>query len=434
MSETATKTATETDEEMQARVSAKLMAAREAAKEPAEPMSAAQAKDLIRNAMAKAEAEGRPAMEAVREVPPVAFTARLKEGVNLGDEASFLSPVVEITPVINPLFHALMIVAGATLDGARTYRISAGEKADPRFLEAALEVLPGGICYTPEHVDKGEKLGFHDYNSKRYKVYADLYWKLRAVPAGEKVKTASTEHMRSTHPTEGPLAGAAVVINNNGKQMYFKVCTTRQEGRGGLYFTDDELSPCMDRFRPGGRLEPQSVTPDQAITILEEAAAQGYQIIDPTGDLKLIRSVLAEIVVAQRVPGAPGEARLVVGSKVDVSKIKTVEAALPSSDPSRSTRTAIVPARVAGAAISGAAKGGAATTILDPMVQDVMNMAEAKPVDDPRLRPYQREAVGLHLATTTGFLQAASPGLGKTVMTLEGMRLLAERALAARAS
>lgn len=410
-------------------------------------MTSEQARELIANAQAKAEAEGKSKLDGIKHVPPIAFTARIKPGVTLGSEESFLKPIVEITPTINPLFHALMTtVIGARPDGARSYSIPAGEKADPTKLEAAMEVLPGGIVYSEQQIDKSAKTGFHQWNSRRYKVYGDIYWALQSTAAGQAMNSMSTAHQRDMHPDEGPCAGAAIILTapkgaggKSAGRIRLQICTNKQEERDGLYFTDAPDSPDLDRFRPGNRLDPQSVTPDAAITILEEAAAHGYTIVDPSGDLKLMRSVLAEMVVAQRVPGAPGAARLVVGAKVSSSKMKGVDGALPAPDPSRSTRSAIVDAKVAAAAVAKGKDGGAIATILDPAVQDVITMAEAEPVEievtDESLTPrhYQKECVGLHLATRVGLLNACSPGLGKTPTTLWGMRAWAERNKAERA-
>lgn len=60
---------------------------------------------------------------------------------------------------------------------------------------------------------------------------------------------------------------------------------------------------------------------------------------------------------------------------------------------------------------------------------DIVNMSEAQPFEgEPRLREFQKEAVGLHLATSIGYLQSCSPGLGKghplttNVLTPSGWR------------
>jgi superfamily II DNA or RNA helicase len=62
------------------------------------------------------------------------------------------------------------------------------------------------------------------------------------------------------------------------------------------------------------------------------------------------------------------------------------------------------------------------TFYVHPSLDDIMSMNAATPYEDERLRPYQREAVGLHLSTSIGYLQACDTGAGKTVMQLAAMR------------
>lgn len=61
--------------------------------------------------------------------------------------------------------------------------------------------------------------------------------------------------------------------------------------------------------------------------------------------------------------------------------------------------------------------------VIHESLQDIVNMDNAAPFEgEPRLKPYQKEAVGLHLATGIGYLQTCSPGMGKTVIQLVAMR------------
>lgn len=70
---------------------------------------------------------------------------------------------------------------------------------------------------------------------------------------------------------------------------------------------------------------------------------------------------------------------------------------------------------------------------IHPSVVDVANMAKAKPYrKDARLKPYQKEAVGLHLSTSLGYVQACAPGMGKTVVQLTAMRARAEKTVGYR--
>lgn len=64
--------------------------------------------------------------------------------------------------------------------------------------------------------------------------------------------------------------------------------------------------------------------------------------------------------------------------------------------------------------------------LFHPSLTDISNMVNVKPYEDDRLRPYQKEAVGLHLATSVGYLNSCSPGMGKTVMQLVSMSVRAQ--------
>jgi len=69
----------------------------------------------------------------------------------------------------------------------------------------------------------------------------------------------------------------------------------------------------------------------------------------------------------------------------------------------------------------------AAEIIIDDRVSDVVQMSKAKATGNrDGLRPYQDEAVSLHLSTDFGYVNACAPGLGKTVMALQAMREKAE--------
>ena len=58
---------------------------------------------------------------------------------------------------------------------------------------------------------------------------------------------------------------------------------------------------------------------------------------------------------------------------------------------------------------------------LSDLVLDGLRIQSAPDLKDPILRPYQQEVAGKQLASTTGFLNACSTGLGKTVTTLRAL-------------
>ena len=367
--------------------------------------------------------------QVLNGVAPVGFAVQPLAETDLSDPETYLTSVVEIMPVVNPLFHALMVKLGATPNGPRSYEISAGKgkssadlKNNTKRLAAILEVLPGSVCYTPSCVEQGEKQGFRSYNISRFGVFRDLYCLISDTPAGESIEKSRVSSVSEAHPDQGALAGAAIIINSAKGRIFVKVCTNRNSDKA-LLLSDEAGSPDLDRLRASGRLDPQLVTPDRAVQLMEAAEMEGYPVIDPSGSLTEMRSKLSEMVVAQRVAGSPGQGRLVVGSAV-TAKLGSAEKRLPSEG---AVRVAVVSAKSAGEAVRKAAQGGAKAA-LAPEVADVIAMAAAQPVakDDPdselTLREYQREAVGLHLATKIGYLQACSVGLGKTAITLRAMR------------
>ena len=383
--------------------------------------------------------------QIVNDTPPVAFAVKMLPGTDLLDPQSFLRPSVQISPIVNPLFHALMVELGATPKGVRSYEVSARKGKNlqeqeqiTKALKAILKIIPGSICYGPSAVEQGERSGFQSWNISRHMVFREVYHLIRDTTAGEQVKRAALKQLGEDHPTSrtisnleqagedisqlAPLSGAAVVFSSAKGRIFVKVCTSSEDG--GLFLSDEDGTPDLDRLRPAGRLDPQLVTPDRAVSLMNQAKAMGYTVVDSGGELELMQKALANTAVAQRVPGSPGQSRLVVGEDVK-SNLGPAEDRLPAKG--KPLRVATVPAGFAGSAIEAAGAAGA-SAIIDPAVADIISMAhsEAVAADAPGselvMRDYQRQAVGLHLATEVGYLQACSVGLGKTAITLRGMQ------------
>lgn len=373
--------------------------------------------------------------QTISQINPIAFAVEANADADFTKPESFLADNVEVAPVVNPLFHALMLKLGASPKGTRSYEISAGKgensgqyKANVQRLMAILEVLPGAVCYAPNCAEQGEKKGFRSLNGEKHKIFRDIYCLIHDTAAGEEVERTRINGITQQHPEDGPLAGAAIIINSGKGRIFVKVCTSKLNGNG-LLFSDEDGTPDLDRLRPSGKLDPRAMTPDRAVSLMETAASEGYTVLDPQGTLAQIKEQLAGMVVGQRVPGAPGQSRLVVGGEVK-AKLGAADKRLPAEG---AVRVALASADAAGEAVKKAQKAGAEAA-LAPEVRDVIAMAEAKPVSekvaggDLTLRDYQREAVGLHLSTQIGYLQACSVGLGKTAITLSGMRATAEAA------
>lgn len=365
--------------------------------------------------------------DVISAIQPIAFAVEAKPDADLTDPDTYLRDSVEVSPVVNPLFHAVMLKLGATPNGPRSYEISAGKgksqseyRKNVQQLTAIMEVLPGSVCYPHNAQEEGERKGFHSMNDSRHKMFQGIYCLLHDTSAGEEIERSRINTITERHPVDNALGGAAIIVNSAKGRVFIKVCTNKANGRG-LLLSDEQGTPCLDRLRASGRLEAQETTPDRAVSLMETAEALGYPVLDPNGHLAEMREHLRKMVVAQRVSGAPGQGRLVVGDQVN-TKLGEAEKRLPKDG---AVRVATVSAAAAGEAVKKAKKAGAEAS-LAPEVEDIIAMAAAKPADGEcgeglSLRDYQREAVGLHLSTQIGYLQACSVGLGKTAITLRGM-------------
>lgn len=375
-----------------------------------------------RNALLDDATKNRTDGSALKDIPPLGFTARLIDGYDPSQPETFLEKSVEVTPTVNPLLDAALVsLIGATKRGTRSYSLSGGEKADPATIAGLLEVLPARICYVGSHEPQAAKKGFFSFRGRRRSIGYDVIYELRELPAFNKLPfTSFNSEVYQDHPTDDaktPLSKCALVLSVKKDQLYVKVCTARPEATvdDGLFFADH--LPDIDLLRPEDqRKDAIRVTPDVAVEILDHAQASGYPIDDETGDIAALRAALRNAVIGQQVAGAPGQSRVVVGN--DIPAIKGVK--LPEAEDGFTARSLTTTAKEAASVV--AAASSATLTALHPLVQDVMAMYDAKPVGREGLRPYQDEAVSLHLSTEIGYVNACEVGLGKTVMALSAMR------------
>jgi hypothetical protein len=360
---------------------------------------------LIKSAVAKG------GMKALQAIPPVAFAAALLPGFDPDDPNTYIENSVEIGPVVNPLLNAVLVSIGAVRRGERTYSVGIGKESDPRTLEALVEALPGAVCYAEKQAPEIESKGAHaikPFDSATELANQTFY--------GTDLKarwqhSRLYNHFNVAHPVTGALSGSAVVLNNKNSQVYAKVITAPQQPKTGLHLYPG--APSLDLYPVAQRKDPIRVTPDVAVALLEAAAEQGFTALDPSGTIAVLRAALASMVVAQRVPSAPGEALLVVGK--NIKAIKGVK--VPAIEKGRTTRGVQITVGEVGRALQAAEKFGAAVATH----RHVADAAAMELAPDPKvagLRHYQNQSVGLHLATEIGFVNACAPGLGKTVMTL----------------
>lgn len=168
------------------------------------------------------------------------------------------------------------------------------------------------------------------------------------------------------------------------------------------------------------------LTPRQVQSVVKTLASKN---LDPHFDarsnkgLELLKT-LQQTVTVGYTPNKPAQAIITVGEDV---KIRA------NNMTALRNYKAGVPRQVAVATALKLEKENKTTKFLiHPGMLDVANMVKAKPVKNNKLEPYQREAVGIHLATEIGYLNACSPGLGKghplstKVLTPLGWRTVGE--------
>lgn len=352
---------------------------------------------------------------ALRRLPPLAFAATLRKGFDLSDNDIFITPSVEIAPVVNPLLNATLLRIGAIKRGERTYSVGTGNESDPRILEALVEALPGEVCYPESVKERLEKGGIQSV--RRYEAAKDLadetFYATELRARWQQARLY--RNFTASHPTSGALSGALVMLSAGKGQMYAKICTAPTDPRLGLHFYSG--APDLNLYTLEGRKNPLLVTPDVALSLLDTIEQQGYEVLDPSGSIATLRDAFADMVVAQRVPASPGEALIAVGKRVKA--IKGIK--LPASEKGKCVRTAQITAQEVGKIISEA-KGIGARVAVHSHVRDVARMGVAKRAEIEGLRPYQNDAVAVQLASEVGYVNASGPGLGKTVMALAALR------------
>lgn len=371
--------------------------------------------DLIRKAVTKG------GIEALHDIVPVSFEATLASGRSLADPQILLDEkAVEIMPIVNPLLDAVLISVGCKRIGRRSYTFSLGQNADPLALSALLEAIPVGACVDPGHVISYMGHGFHPY------MPCQALMDVLTSPCGRNMSlTADSLDRRVKKAFNGNerfRSGLGVSLRVERGRLHMKIVTTTNSYMSGpphSLILNPGAAPTnsvdLHRLPAEAVLDPATTAPVDAVTLLEAIVAQGVSV-HGDGAFVALRELVRNSATAHRVAGSPGQTRLAIGSRCS----------LPSSFKQRCStsgthQSVVVEAREAGKVLRHVEARGSCA-VMDPWVEDTIRMVEAAPAPIDGLRRYQQEAVGLHLATSYGYVNAASPGLGKTVMFLGGCR------------
>lgn len=381
-------------------------------------MSQAKAANAL---IARAVAQG--GVDALKGVKPVAFAAQLTAGTTEATPEIYYRPLVKVGPVVNPLFDALLLALGATRRGARSYSFSLAQNqrkhCDPVKLKGLIEVLPGKICFAGHQAEQIQAWqGMNPSRQTNVHHYASSLATLlhNATPLSQVATHQELLQHFSGHATpDTPEHHQAIVLSVANSQLHLRVCTDAPHQTWNPIPTLAN----MNRWRNSDRDEAALMTADRAIAMLEKLAADGFTVVDPSGQVAKVRKRLRSAVVLQAMHSSPGTARIVAGCRASTAgtKLKLVPF-VESGGSTRHTVSSVTQAQEL--ARIGQMKGS--ELIIDPLVGDVIAMELARPVEIDGARPYQNEAVAVHLSTRIGYLNACAVGLGKTPITLWAMR------------
>jgi len=369
--------------------------------------------DSVRQLLAAAKKQG-----CDTNIPAVAVTATLLPGFDPDHDDTMFSPAVLLAPSPHPLLEAFMEVAGANRRGRMSWAVGLGEDYNPAPLQVVVSrLLPGTVF--PDRQTYTTKASRKLTEVQNYHKRRDLEEMMRGTRANITAQAMQTVIERPYPKTGSGRFGAVTLsTDDQGRILWIKVITT------------DELNPPEDEglpqiplnLRRAGRpfVDPRPHRPADAVAVLDWLASEGVTIVDPdpTNPIARLRARVSKSIIAVPAPGRPALADVSVGRKV----LREKAAARFALDPIQPAQAATRGRMAALDVIAALRAMPAASGVIHPGTADIGVMAHAAPVtDDPRLRDYQTEAVGLHLATDIGYLLCAAPGMGKTVIQYGGM-------------
>jgi hypothetical protein len=358
--------------------------------------------------------------DALRNLPPIAVRVSLVDGADPESDAALTERCVIVEPVVHPLVEAQLdqVAArphgGLTRRGRFTWSVGLGERTNTAGLSALFNAVEGFSVFVEDQAVTN--------SGGPAKLSAVSPWtRAQAVGRllnGTPCRGILTQALRNQlggrpYPRNGVPAYGAVTLTADDNNLWVKVVTNEPEEP---YTTFD---PKILNLRPAGRQvrDPRPMRAVDAIAVCEAVVSHGFTLVDGSEDkaFSRLRRRLAAMVVACPAPGRPALAQVSVGNTIngvwDAVGVQPVTGGAFS--------TAVL---TAGDLVKVLDAVGDNPCFVDPSAADVAAMAAAGPVDDDRLKPYQREVVGLHLSTRFGFVNTLATGMGKTVTTLDAMR------------
>lgn len=377
-----------------------------------------EAETLIREALDKEGAE------ALQNIRPLAVRVWSEEDWS---EDTLLRDPIRMVPDVSPLFRSVLYALGFQLVGSRSFAIGAGEDLQPKILLSLLQAIPGHAIRTGRASERVGATGMDGGGHSN--ISNEIYYELQRSPGGSRLSQSDID--RALWGDGGPRWGmnqadeteerwrehSLVTLSSNGSQIHITVSSAWHSSRRHMRLWQGGPDLHLLRFRD--KRDPLELSPSEGASALETVRAWGFPVI---GSIDNFEEEARRSVVARSVPGSPGQASVIMPenllgsfpegpfqplgeSSFQAAQLSSEEAACFTEDRSGNFRV-----------------------LLDPHITDVIRMrgAKAQGNRDP-LRPYQDEAVSLHLATDYGYVNACAPGLGKTLMALQAQREAASK-------
>lgn len=351
--------------------------------------------------------------DALRNLTPVAIGVSVLDGFDPSDPGTLTERSVIIEPIVHPLLEAQLELSGATRRGRATWSYGLGEDTDVTPIQTLLRAVRPGNLVSKRHAatTRGPKEIFGEW------AYNDMHHLTVGMPHhASAVFNANRNQFHGQFGQRGQAAGHGMVVLSTDTRVMWASVHTHQ-----LTLPEDLPQVPLDLWAAGrARVDARPQIGADAVAALDWIEQAGFTIVDHSGTdaVAALRFNASRCVAAWPIPGRPAEASASVGRMVPAKVRKALGAETPEG-----TRAASV-VEVTASAVAGLAGDiDEARLAVHPLVSDVVSMEASVPVDDERLRDYQRIAVGRHLATSFGFVNSLAPGMGKTVTTYAGMRL-----------
>ena len=358
--------------------------------------------------------------EALTDLPAIALGVTLLDGYDPSNPETLTGRSVLVEPIVHPVLEALLDRSPATRRGRYTWSFGLGDDCNPAPLAVALRavrlgsVIPKDALVTP---------GGRPRDGRLYTWRTNLQYLLGGFPLlRETYATWSNtltagQRMKLNDPQElGTPNYSALILSIDGRSLYMKAVTRNLAMPEGEGWPDVNLN----LVPPGrSRTEPKPVLGCEVAQVIDWARMNNIPVYDlsGTGVVAQLRRTAERSLCVRPYPGRPAEALVSVGRK-----LKAATAALDAKFPGGSYSANALCGTTSDSVAAVVALCEGDPVYVHPAVADVAAMSVAGPFDDPVLRKFQPEAVGLHLATNIGMVNTMGPGVGKTITSLRAMR------------